>query len=112
MLMQLIFFTFISTSFCQLSPKIATHSSLCLEKSHALYHGETARNLHTRSLEHYNALKRKDKNSFMLRHIEKEHDVKVEEINFEWDVTGSFAKPLLRQLSEAISLKKKVMKKT
>ena len=30
-------FTFISTCFCQLSPKIAAHSSLCLEKSHALY---------------------------------------------------------------------------
>ena len=43
----------------------------------------------------------------MLKHIEKEHDGKVEDVEFEWDVIGSFPKPLLRQLNEAICIEHK-----
>ena len=67
-----------------------------------VYYGETARNLHVRSKEHYNALKKQCKNSFMLKHIQKEHQEKPHEVKFEWGVLNKFPKPLERQLSEAI----------
>ena len=72
-----------------------------------LYHGETARNLYTRSKEHYNALRNQNQNSFMHKHIQKEHENNPENVSFSWKVIGQFKKPLSRQLFEAIKIDKK-----
>ena len=69
-----------------------------------IYYGETARNIHVRSQEHYAALRKECKHSFMHKHILKEHDGNTHGIEFEWGVVGKFVKPLERQLNEAISI--------
>ena len=71
------------------------------------YHGETARNLYTRSKEHYSALRNQDEKSFMNKHIVKEHGGKPDEVEFDWKIIGKFKKPLSRQLTEAIRIDKK-----
>ena len=40
----------------------------------SVYYGETARNLHVRSREHYSGLERECRHNFMYRHIQSEHD--------------------------------------
>ena len=69
-----------------------------------MYFGETARNLHTRSKEHYNALKNQSKSSFMFKHIKNEHSSNSNNVTFEWGLCGKFVKPLYRQLNEAINI--------
>ena len=71
------------------------------------YHGETARNLYTRSKEHYSALRNQDEKSFMNKLIVKEHGGKPDEVEFDWKIIGKFKKPLSRQLTEAIRIDKK-----
>ena len=78
-----------------------------LEGKNRVYNGETARNLYVRSKEHYSALQKKSSHSFMYKHIEKEHDGDCSNVNFNWQVIGKFRKPLERQLSEAIDIKRK-----
>ena len=69
-----------------------------------VYIGETYRNIHVRSGEHYNAMKNKNKNSWMYQHIQKEHNGDIEKAKFKWKVTGSFQKAMLRQISEAVAI--------
>ena len=71
-----------------------------------IYYGETARNLHVRSHEHYNGLKSECKNNFMHRHIMNEHGGQSCGVEFEWGIIGKFVKPLERQISEAIYIEK------
>ena len=75
-----------------------------LEGKRRVYIGETTRNIHVRSNEHFNAMRNKNTNSWMYKHIEKEHNGKTDEADFKWKVIGSFKKPMLRQLSEAIEI--------
>ena len=72
-----------------------------------IYHGETARNLYIRSKEHYRALKYEDKNSFMHKHIIKDHGGIAENVEFDWKVLSKHKKPLERQLAEAIQIDRK-----
>ena len=77
------------------------------EDKDRVYHGETARNFYIRSKEHYKALANQDKHSFMYKHVTKEHNGNVENVNFDWKVLSKHKKPLQRQLAEAINIDKK-----
>ena len=46
-------------------------------------------------------------NSFIRKHMLKEHHDKVHEARFEWKVLRKFDKPLQRQLTEAINIESK-----
>ena len=69
-----------------------------------VYYGESSRNLHLRHKEHYKNCDKGDiTNSWMKKHIDKEHgSVKSE---FVWNVIGTFQKPITRQLTEAVYIK-------
>ena len=69
-----------------------------------VYYGETSRNLHVRSKEHYKDCGNKNKLSWMRKHIREDHEDKCSKCDFSWKVIGSFKKPMLRQLSEAIHI--------
>ena len=71
-----------------------------------VYHGETARNIHTRSKEHYQAYKNKSDKSFMNKHVVKEHGGNGDEVVFDWKLNGKFRKPLSRQVAEAVKFEK------
>ena len=71
------------------------------------YTGETSRNLHIRSKEHIKDMESKNKNSWMLKHINDEHDGIKENAKFSWRVLRKHSKPLQRQLHEAIRIKNK-----
>ena len=83
-----------------------------LEGKERVYFGETARNLHVRSLEHYNGLKNECRNNFMYKHIVNEHKGEKHVVEFEWGINAKFVKPLERQLSEAISIENTCMKES
>ena len=72
-----------------------------------IYDGETARNLLIRSNEHMNDLKNGKTNSFMKKHIEKDHQGIAEGVKFAWKVLMKHRKPLRRQLHEAVNIKNK-----
>ena len=72
-----------------------------------VYHGETARNVHIRSKEHYRAYSNKSDKSFMHKHVMKEHEGNSNGIIFDWKISGKFKKPLSRQLAEAVKIDKK-----
>ncbi len=74
---------------------------------HREYHGETARNLYNRTKEHHDDLDKRKEKSWMLKHIVKEHEGKVDDVKFNWKVTGKFKTPLGRQISEAYNIDKK-----
>ena len=68
-----------------------------------VYIGESARNIHCRSKEHYNDCKNDSKRkSWMRKHQKNEHENEGEICDFEWNVIGQFKKPLRRQLCEAV----------
>ena len=70
-----------------------------------VYFGETARNLHLRSAEHYKDCDNKNKtNSWMKKHIESDHKNNDTVCEFEWKIINSFRKPMQRQLSEAVHI--------
>ena len=69
-----------------------------------MYIGETTRNIHTRSNEHFRAMKNKNTNSWMFKHLKNYNGGDVSKADFKWKVIGSFKKPILRQLSEAIEI--------
>ena len=70
-----------------------------------IYFGETARNLHIRSAEHFKDCDSKTKtNSWMRKHIESEHKNSHSKCEFEWKEINSFRKPVQRQLSEAVHI--------
>ena len=70
-----------------------------------VYIGETARNLYTRSKEHYRDLKNNVQTSWMLKHINAEHAGIKEGVEFTWKVIEKHSKPLQRQLKEAVRIK-------
>ena len=70
-----------------------------------IYYGETCRNLHVRSKEHYKDFTNNSKHSWMLKHIQSEHrNIKSNECDFKWQVMSKFRKPMQRQISEAINI--------
>ena len=71
------------------------------------YHGETARNLHVRAKEHYNAFNNKSEKSFMHKHVLEAHEGNSHDVVFDWKIVGQFQKPLTRQLAEAIKIDNK-----
>ena len=71
------------------------------------YTGETTRNLHVRSKEHLNSLKTNDQNSWMVKHISREHEGNKAGVEFSWKVVRKHNKPLQRQLHEAVRIKNK-----
>ena len=83
-----------------------TYSAQCkvceMEGKTRIYYGETCRNLHVRSSEHYKDLVNKSKHSWMLKHIQNEHN--GDKCDFTWKVMSKFKKPMQRQLSEAINV--------
>ena len=70
-----------------------------------VYFGETSRNLHVRSSEHYRDCDNiNNKNSWMRKHIESDHKNDESQCEFVWSVISSFKKPMLRQLTEAVHI--------
>ena len=69
-----------------------------------VYYGETSRNLHERSKEHCKDCGNNNKLSWMRKHIREDHEDKCSKCDFSWKVIGTFKKPMLRQLSEAIHI--------
>ena len=65
-----------------------------------VYFGETSRNIHVRSSEHYKDCDNVEKNSWMRKHIQSDHG--DEKCEFVWNIVKSFQKPMLRQLTEAV----------
>ena len=77
----------------------------CKQKgNNRVYYGETARNLHIRSREHYKDSNDPKKKSWMRKHIENEHRDDCSNCDFEWKVISKLKKPMLRQLSEAVHI--------
>ena len=78
----------------------------CLTCKHSgrrrVYFGETSRNIHVRSAEHYRDCDNKDKNNWMRKHIQTDHT--NENCEFAWSVMSTFQKPMLRQLTEAVHI--------
>ena len=65
-----------------------------------VYYGETSRNLHVRSTEHYRDCEDQiNKDSWMRKHIENEHENESSKCEYEWSLVNSFRKPMLRQLT-------------
>ena len=74
-----------------------------------VYYGETYRNLHMRSSEHYkNCGDEDEKNSWMKQHMINDHADK--QCDFSWSIVNSFKKPILRQLTEAVNINNTVEK--
>ena len=69
-----------------------------------VYYGETSRNLHVRSKEHYKDCDNNTKVSWMRKHMIENHNNEMNKCDFSWKVIGKFKKPMLRQLSEAIHI--------
>ena len=64
-------------------------------------------NLYERHKEHCKDYEKKSENSFMRKHVDSEHEGKGENVEFNWRVTGTFKKPLQRQLTEAVKISRK-----
>ena len=88
-----------------------TYQSKCVtcerEGRQRVYDGETARNLYERHKEHCKDYAKKSENSFMRKHVDNEHEGNGENVEFQWKVTGTFKKPLQRQLTEAVKISRK-----
>ena len=79
--------------------------TLCAEgNSLAQYEGETGRCLYTRALEHIDALQTGKKSNYLLIH-NAEHHSGSKELHFIMEATGSFLKPMDRQINEALRIK-------
>ena len=72
-----------------------------------VYDGETARNLNIRSKEHIKDFKNNYETSFMLKHVNKEHNGHKEHVKFPFKVLRKHKKPLERQLDEAVNMNRK-----
>ena len=71
------------------------------------YEGETARYVRSRGEEHIKALKRKDENSVLNKHLKNEHSEEENDVKFEMNLTGVFKTPLERQINEGNRIKNK-----
>ena len=76
------------------------------EGKHESYFGEMGKNLHIRRREHYNDYRNENKKSWMLKHMQKDHNTDAKNVAFTWNVLGKFRKPMRRQLTEAIHIEK------
>ena len=80
----------------------------CPETNPTVYVGETARNVYTRGLEHFDIYRRRQrggkKESFLYQHQEDRHQ--GEEPRFKTKVTGVYRDCLMRQISEAVSIRR------
>ena len=80
----------------------------CLCKSRGLlraYEGESSRNLYLRGLEHLNDFNGNNKKSVMKKHVDSEHPEEKENVEFEMILTGTFRRPIERQIEERIRIK-------
>ena len=77
---------------------------LCPEEDPTVYIGETARNLYTRSKEHFKNYKSKKKDNFILKHQVEKHEGMP--ANFSASVTNKFRDCLSRQVSEAVTIRR------
>ena len=69
-----------------------------------IYDGETARNINVRSKEHIKDFKNNHETSFMLKHINKEHNGDKEHVKFSFKVLRKHKKPFKRQKDEAVNM--------
>ena len=69
------------------------------------YEGETSRNMFLRGSEHLRQLKNKSTNSVLFKHIVNDHPNEQNSAKFRMVKTGSFKKPLSRQINEGIRIK-------
>ena len=85
-----------------------TYKGICktceLQGKVRVYDGETARNLHVRSKEHISQYDNNNKNSWMLKHVNNEHNGEKDNVEFKWKVVRKHNKPLERQVSEAVNI--------
>ena len=80
----------------------------CNEKGKIrIYDGETARNLHIRSKEHMNDFKKGNDKSWMIKHVNEEHDGNKDDVKFTWKVKKKHFRPLERQVYEAVNINNK-----
>ena len=79
-----------------------TYKITCLECL-AEYKGETARNMYSRGREHLRLFSKKDQASAMWEHCKSAHG--SQRVEFSMQQTGSFTKPLARQVTKAIQIK-------
>ena len=81
---------------------------LCKQRNKMVsYEGESARSGFLRSREHQNDLRRKSKNSVMLKHIMHEHRNEQSDVTFEMKIVGKFTSSLPRQIDESWRIRKK-----
>ena len=72
-----------------------------------VYDGETARNLNIRSKEHIRDYENNLESSWMLKHVNKDHDGDKDNVKFSFKVLKKHTKPLERQLDEAVNINNK-----
>ena len=77
---------------------------LCPDGHKSLYHGETARNLYTRGIDHEQNYRTKQEKSFMLKHQDKEHQGSPGSYTAKVNATAKDC--LTRQVREAVHLRR------
>ena len=66
------------------------------------YKGETSRNMYSRGVEHLRDLKGKSDDSPLWMHCVEHHESEI--VSFKMELTGTFQKPLARQVMEGIQI--------
>ena len=66
------------------------------------YKGESARNMYSRGVEHLRDLRRKSEDSPLWMHCVEHHNSEL--VSFKMELTGTFQKPLSRQIMEGIQI--------
>ena len=66
------------------------------------YKGETSRNMYSRGVEHLRDLKGKSDDSPLWMHCVEHHESEM--VSFKMELTGTFQKPLARQVMEGIQI--------
>jgi hypothetical protein len=77
---------------------------MCPAEKKSVYHGETARNLYTRGMDHEANYRTKKEKSFMLKHQNKEHQGSAG--SYTAKVTATASDCLTRQVREAVHLRR------
>ena len=77
---------------------------LCPDGHKSLYHGETARNLYTRGIDHEQNYRTQQEKSFMLKHQNKEHQGSPGSYTAKVNATAKDC--LTRQVREAVHLRR------
>ena len=58
-----------------------------------------------RGKEHMNALRKDNKNSPLVKHINEKHESEKDKVEFSMKITGKFNNPLSRQVDESLRIK-------